>query len=142
MSGLMSGPVKQQNMPGPLHFRIATLTVGHMDTLLRIIGVRFNRDRSMPLSTAILLGCFVILSQFLDFVSTFSGVTMGAAQEANPLMVRAMDAYGWAGFIGIKVIATVLMLLLTWRRFGASVAFTLIYFGIAGWNTYVGLTGL
>jgi len=96
----------------------------------------------MPRSTALLLALLVIISQFLDFASTYHGVTSGAAQEANPLMIWAMQHRGWAGFIAVKLVATALMLWLTWRRFGAAVAFCGIYLAIAGWNMYVGSKGL
>lgn len=113
-----------------------------MDTLLRIIGVRFIRDYSMPRSTALLLVCFVVTTQFFDFLSTYIGVTTGAAQEANPLMLWAMQFHGWLGFGLVKLAAALLMVWLTWRRFGASLAFIAIYTAIVGWNIYVTSTGL
>jgi len=117
-------------------------TVWDMDKTLRIIGFRFSRDTTMTRSKAITLACLVVLTQLGDFLSTYIGVTLGAAEEANPLMIWAMSHGGWLAFAAVKLAAAALMLWLTWKRFGASVAFIAIYTAIVAWNTYVTLTGL
>ena len=146
---MSDGHINCKNNVRAVIYTIQTLAWGtppgivhHMDKILRLLGVRFTRDHSMPRSTAILLGCFVILTQFFDFLSTYIGVTTGAAQEANPLMLWAMQFHHWVGFGLVKVAAAILMLWLTWRRFGASLAFCGFYVAVIAWNIYVTSKGL
>lgn len=73
------------------------------------------RDLSVSVFYAGVAAVAVIASQIGDTVTTIVGLGRGA-EELNPLMLDAYQTYGPAGVIGVKVVATAVILAATWRR--------------------------
>jgi hypothetical protein len=110
---------------------------------LRMLGFRKpDRSATMSVATGYFLAALVILSQFLDFGSTYLGITHADAAEGNPGMAYVLHNYGWLGFAAVKTLGTLLLLYITYRRKWASVAVVALYTAVVGWNTYLTLTGL
>lgn len=55
-----------------------------------------------------LLGLFLILN-VVDVVLTHLNVSMGFALEANPLLLVAIDRFGWTGLYWFKVIGPLVL---------------------------------
>ncbi len=56
----------------------------------------------------------VIVLNLVDALWTLVFIETGVADEANPLMLRALD-HGWVGFMAIKLALVSLSVLLLWR---------------------------
>lgn len=113
-----------------------------MDTFLHYLGVKPRRNYNLSLRTALTLAALVTLTQLGDFLSTYIAITNGLGQEGNPLMASVINNYGMLGFFFAKLLSIVLLLWLSWRRRGASLAYTAIYIAVVTWNTYITLKGL
>jgi hypothetical protein len=61
-----------------------------------------------PPANMYLLGLFLILN-VLDVVLTHLNVSMGFALEANPLLLVAIDRFGWTGLYWFKVIGPLVL---------------------------------
>ena len=110
---------------------------------LRMLGFyKPDRDVTMTLTKARALAAIVVLSQFLDFGSTFIGITHAGAAEANPGMAWLMANFGWLGFAAAKTLGTMLLLWITWRRTWASLVIAGVYAAVVGWNLTTIATGL
>lgn len=110
---------------------------------LRMLGFRKpDRSATMSKATGYFLATLVVLSQFLDFGSTYLGITHSEAAEGNPGMAYVLHNYGWLGFAAAKTLGTLLLLYITYRRKWASVTVVALYTAVVGWNTYLLLKGL
>ena len=85
---------------------------------------------------SILLGLLIILTQYLDCLTTEIGLRLGAA-EANALSGYLIENYGHTGFLAIKLAAGVLFAVGVRKNPYAGAALVLLYTAIVAWNLHV-----
>lgn len=57
-----------------------------------------------------LLGLFLALNA-ADIVLTHVNITLGIALEANPILLKVIERFGWVGLYGFKVLGPILLTL-------------------------------
>jgi hypothetical protein len=74
-----------------------------------------QRDYSLTTKRVKLSALAIILTQTLDYLTTWYGLTYTSATEANPLMESAVTT-SLTHFALIKLIGTITLVYFTWRR--------------------------
>jgi hypothetical protein len=98
--------------------------------------LRPTRNPDIITSTALKGAAFVVITQIADFSTTVYGLTQGAS-EANGIMASLLAQHGVPGFAVVKVMGTILLVWISYRRLHAPWVIGTIYGLVALWNLQV-----
>lgn len=85
-----------------------------------------QRDYTLTTKRVKLSALAIILTQTLDYLTTWYGLTYTTATEANPLMETAVTT-SLLNFALIKILGTITLVYFTWRRPYAPLVAAAIY---------------
>ena len=94
------------------------------------------RDYSLTTKRATLSALAIILSQTLDFLTTWYGITYTSATEANPLLESTVTT-SIINFALIKILGALTLVYFTWRRPIAPLIASGIYFLVVINNLHI-----
>jgi hypothetical protein len=96
-------------------------------TILKLLFFTRGKKVEMGLLNALLLSLIILISQFLDAVSTKVGLKVGG-QEANGIMAQFIDSFGVEGFFIFKALVSLILAYFFWKRPVVTLVVASIYF--------------
>jgi hypothetical protein len=102
--------------------------------VLNFIGIKPKRDYSISDRRATAGALAILATQLTDFGSTVTGIHLGLLREANGAMAQVIEAYGFTGFLAVKLLGAAFLIWVTFRRRFAPWLVTGLYAGISIWN--------
>jgi hypothetical protein len=102
--------------------------------VLHFVGVKPKRDYSISDRRATAGALAILATQLTDFGSTVTGIQLGLLREANGAMASVLEAYGFTGFLAVKLLGAAFLIWVTFRRRIAPWLVAGLYAGITVWN--------
>jgi hypothetical protein len=102
--------------------------------VLSFIGIKPHRDKSISDRRATAGALAILATNLTDFGSTFIGIQSGLLEEANGAMASVIEAYGFGGFLAVKLLGAGVLIWVTFRRRIAPWVIAGFYGTITAWN--------
>lgn len=89
-----------------------------------------TRDATANPKVSFILSLGILVTQVSDYLTTKLGLTVAGASEANSIMGRFINQYGWDAFLSLKLAASAFLIWTCWKRPLVASAIVVLYAGV------------